>query len=190
MKRSLAVSAVLAILLTACAEPKGTPKATKASPSVSPSPSGVPSAAPSETEEQRHERERKELGFTPEDPPPSGFRSGTSGTPKPGALTLEVRFVPTCVELGQTLKLTARTNRPKVRVSFIGVMTDENGRAIEEDGTTDEKGLWNWEIKVPQRTSPHTYEMLGAAVDGDKQGDENQVLGSWQYVVAEPGRCA
>ncbi|MEO7803133.1 MAG: hypothetical protein ABIS18_01445 [Actinomycetota bacterium] len=188
MKRSsLAIALLAAVLFSACnngSKPPGSSKSPTASVS-----SSVPSAIPTETEEERHERERKSLGYSPENPPPSGFAPASTESPQPGHLTLEVKFNPTCVERGKSTKLTARTNHPKTRVSFVTPLADEKGHAIENDGRTDEKGLWTWEFMVPVNSAPHTYEMLGAAQDDEGAGEAHNVIGNWFFVVADPGQC-
>lgn len=161
----------------------------RASTSASPSPGPTHTA---DEEDHGHETEEEKLtrGFTPEKPPPSGFVPSTTQSPPPGHLTLAVKFAPTCVEKGEKITLTAKTNRPKVRVSFITPMENEDGRATERDGSTDSNGLWDWTFKVPEDTPSRTFEMLGASVDEHKEGEGNAVLGNWHFVVADPGRCA
>lgn len=150
-----------------------------------------PSGVPGETEAQRVEREKKALGYSPQRPPPDGFVQSNPDNPRPGALTLSVRFRPSCIELGGLVKLTAKTSRPRVRVSFISTLADGNNRAVESDGRTDDKGLWEWTFVVRPDAEPRTYEMLGAALDDGKKpaGEDDQVLGNWFYVVARPGEC-
>lgn len=192
MRRSLAITIAAAVLFSACtnaSKPSGSGKSSP-TPTVTTTTTSVPSVRPPETEEQRHERERKSLGYSAESPPPKGLVPAGTESPKPGYLTLEVGFNPTCVEQGKSTKLTARTNRPHTRVSFISTLADENGRAFEDDGRTDGRGLWTWEFRVPLRAAPQTFEMLGAAQDDEGTGDAHNVIGNWYFVVAEPGQCA
>ena len=193
MRRSAWIVALVSLLLlSACDRPtKPSPSKKSPSPQISSSDkvSVKPSPTPSETAEEREARERRTLGYTPEEPPPSGFVPSSNQSPSPGSLTLEVRLVPTCVEQGKLMKLTARTNRPKIQVSFISTMNDGTGHATKNDGVTDKNGIWNWQILIPVDSPPETHEILGAALDDEKEGDGNSVMGNWFFVVAKPGQC-
>lgn len=178
---------IIAALLVGCTSPKGS-ASKKASPRASSSPSASSAPASHDPEEEaKRQQERLTLGYTPEKPPPDGFVPANREADR-NDLMLEVKFDPTCVEKGSSTTLTAKTNRPNIRVSFIGTMEDENGRAVEEDGRTDAKGFWSWTFKVGPDVPSRTFEMLGAATD-EEGGEGNQILGNWYFVVADPGAC-
>lgn len=186
MKRLSAFTLALMLVFGACTNARLTKKPAKPSPSAT----GATTTAHDEAEEERHRQERLSLGYSVANPPPKGFIPASKQSPPSGHLTMEVQFEPTCVEQGESTRLTAKTNRPNVRVSFITTLENESGRAVESDGSTDSKGLWTWEFKVEESSPAHTYEMLGASIDEDKSGEGNSVLGSWLFVVGEPGQCS
>lgn len=188
MRKLFIVMALMALVVPSCTGRRSERSSSEPSPSTSAVTTTVDEH--DEAEEERHRRERLTLGYSPKKPPPKGFVPATKQSPPSGHLTMAVQFAPVCVEQGESVLLTAKTNRPGVRVSFITTLEDDEGRAVEDDGTTDSKGLWTWEFKVKENSPPHTYEMLGAAIDEERTGEGNSVLGSWHFVVAEPGQCA
>ncbi len=168
------------------AEPSASPApSASALPSPSSSPSGSAATVDPHASESPHLSEK----YSPESPPPSGFRSADSGESETGSgrVPLQVSIQPSCVEIGDLVTFTLRTKRD-VQVAFLtNLPRNAQGQGEEKRDRSNSSGTFAWTVSVLPGTQPDQYTLFAAAAD-DK-GDDGGRSGKWFFVVAAENGC-
>jgi hypothetical protein len=204
--RWLAAVLVLTVLLAGCDDKKQT-AGSGASGSASGSGSGSGSGATSTTAKDDHDHapptlvdpqtgKQGKIGendrYTASAPPPVEYRkpdiSGRGGAAPPGAVPLEARVTPPCVEHGQQVTVVLKSEPGITLAAQIKWPNEAFSDLDQTRGAAGPDGTLSWTVEIKPTALYGQADLMAAAIDEQKSGREGS-SGDWFFVVAPPGRC-
>jgi hypothetical protein len=119
-------------------------------------------------------------------PPMTSVRP-PDGVAQSGSVPLAASIAPGCVEHGQTLHVVLKSD-PRMTVVAQIKWPNEQFRDLDNTrGTTGADGTLTWNVSVKPTALYGQATLQAAAID--EHSSRSGTTGSWDFVVAPPGRC-
>lgn len=125
--------------------------------------------------------------YTASSPPPVGFRD-SDVPPQTGDVPLTVSVTPACVEHGQELTAVFKSDPGVTVAAQIKWPNGEFAGLDNTRSTTGPDGTHTWKVEVQPTALVGQADVMAAAID-ERNSSRTGSSGSWQFVVASPGRC-
>lgn len=134
-------------------------------------------------------RIRESDKYTAGSPPPPSFRPPDQPGEQ-GQVSLAASVSPPCVEHGQKLTVTLKTDPFATVAAQIKWPNEQFSGLDNTRATTGADGIHTWVVDVKPTALVGIADLMAAAID-ERRGHQHRTgsHAGWQFVVAPPGRC-
>ncbi|HEV7887405.1 MAG TPA: hypothetical protein VGO92_07595 [Acidimicrobiales bacterium] len=144
-------------------------------------------AAPVDPATGKQPRVRPSDRYSAAAPPPAGLRAADQ-VGAAGAVPLSASVAPACVEHGHQVVVVVKSDPGMTVAAQIKWPNEQFSGLDATRGTTSADGTLTWRVTATPAALYGEATLQAAAID-EKNGSRAGSTGSWQFVVAPPGRC-